>query len=178
MLSTAIFLQQFVVTCNTNYVSKQNTFKIISQSLNITYTCMWSIYNYNFALESLPLPLCHVTLCRISANFSQHAHNLPCESHLRISLCHGLVNTFSLPTPLASTHILIMLGIAIFRRVSPYYTCVWVCVSVCQFCARGQWQKFLLRLDKVSVRYNLQYFSLPQRTHTSESFWPGQKVWL
>lgn len=55
-------------------------------------------------------------------------------------------------------------------RVSPYYTCahvsvrVWVCVSVCQFCARGQWQKFLLRLDKVSVRYNLQYFSLPQRT--------------
>lgn len=144
---------------------------------------MWSIYNYNFALESLPLPLCHVTLCRISANFSQHAHNLPCESHLRISLCHGLVNTFSLPTPLASTlpcsiHILIMLGIAIFRRVSPYYTCVSVCVSVCQFCARGQWQKFLLRLDKVSVRYNLQYISLPQHTHTSESFWPGQKVWL
>lgn len=39
-----------------------------------------------------------------------------------------------------------------------------MCVSVYQFCARGQWQKFLLRLDKVSVRYNLQYFSLPQRT--------------
>lgn len=44
--------------------------------------------------------------------------------------------------------------------------------GVCQYNARGQWQKFLLRLDKVSVRYNLQYFSPPPRTQVKVFAWP------
>jgi len=42
-----------------------------------------------------------------------------------------------------------------------------MCVS---FVARGQWQKFLFRLDKVSVRYNLQYFPLRLVLHAKWKF--------